>query len=115
MILPEIIVPNQGAFIQGRFTAHNIIICQDIVRHFGRKQVKPSCIIKMDLKKAYDSIDGIFLEDLLRASKFPDVLVQLIMECVTSPSYSFINTGSLVGFFKGKKRTQIGGPSLLFV
>lgn len=26
-ILPDIIAPNQGAFIQGRFIAHNILIC----------------------------------------------------------------------------------------
>lgn len=74
-----------------------------MVRHYGRKHVKPSCIIKMDLKKAYDSIDWTFMEDLLRALKFPENFVHLIMEYVTTPSYSLMINGSLVGFFKGKK------------
>ncbi|XP_048502731.1 uncharacterized protein LOC125498546 [Beta vulgaris subsp. vulgaris] len=56
-ILPDIIAENQGAFIQGRFIGHNIMVCQDIVHGYGRKNSKPGCIIKMDMWKAYDSID----------------------------------------------------------
>lgn len=46
-----------------------------------------------------------FLEELLKALKFSDVFIQMIMEWVTSCSFSFMINGSLVGFFKGKKRS----------
>lgn len=116
-ILPDIIAPNQEAFIQGRFITYNILICQHIVRHYGRENAHPSCIIKMDLKKSYDSIDWVFLDDVLRALKFLEEFIKLIVECVTTPSYCLMINRSLMGFFKGKKDLRQGDPisPLLFV
>ena len=59
------------------------MVCQDMVKSYGRKNSSPGCIIKLDMKKAYDSIDWRFMEDMLKALLFPDKMVKLIMECVT--------------------------------
>ncbi|XP_057251813.1 uncharacterized protein LOC130591882 [Beta vulgaris subsp. vulgaris] len=45
-ILPEIIAENQGAFIKGRFIAHNVLICQDMVKGYGRSKASPSASLR---------------------------------------------------------------------
>ncbi|XP_010678891.1 uncharacterized protein LOC104894367 [Beta vulgaris subsp. vulgaris] len=114
-MLPDIIAENnQGAFIQGRFIGHNIMVCQDIVHGYGRKNSKPGCIIKMDMRKAYVSIDWKFMESMMKALAFPDQFVQMVMECVTSPRFSLLVNGGSCGFFPGKRGLRQGDPMSLF-
>ncbi|XP_056688453.1 uncharacterized protein [Spinacia oleracea] len=56
-ILPDLILENQGGFVHGRHIVHNIMVVHDLVKHYGRKDVKPSCLMKIDLQKAYDTVD----------------------------------------------------------
>ncbi|XP_062096307.1 uncharacterized protein LOC133802077 [Humulus lupulus] len=56
-VLPSIISENQSGFIKGRNIAHNIMLCQDLVRGYGRRNTQAACLFKIDLQKAYDSLD----------------------------------------------------------
>ena len=49
LVLGSIISPKQGAFVEGRSILHNILLCQDVVKHYGRKSCMPSFLLKMDL------------------------------------------------------------------
>jgi hypothetical protein len=56
--------------------------------------------IKIDTSKTYDRVDWVFLEAVMRKMEFSEVWVKLIMECVSSVSYSILVNGQLVGNIK---------------
>ncbi|XP_062113165.1 uncharacterized protein LOC133824300 [Humulus lupulus] len=70
-ILPKLVNQNQGAFVKNRSLAHNVLILQDLLKGYNRKRSSPRCLMKIDISKAYDSIDWDILENLLNAFKFP--------------------------------------------
>ncbi|CAH9092304.1 unnamed protein product [Cuscuta europaea] len=107
----------QGAFVDGRLMIYNIFLAQELVRGYTRKQISPRCMIKVDFRKAYDTISWDFLESVLKGLGFPLRFIDWIMECVTSTSFSVSLNGSLYGFFEGKRGTGQGDPMspLLFV
>jgi exonuclease III len=81
-VLHDIISPSQNAFLGGRLMADNINLMQELLRSYGRKRVSPRCTIKIDFKKAFDTVQWPFLRDLLHLLGFPDRFVHLVMKCV---------------------------------
>ncbi|GFZ21539.1 hypothetical protein Acr_29g0007010 [Actinidia rufa] len=108
--LSSIVDPAQSAFIQNRSMIDNIFLLQELLRQYRRKRASPRCILNVDLRKAFDSIDWVFLQELLSALHFPPRFVGWVMECVTTTSFSLSYNGSMHGFFKGQRGLRQGDP-----
>ncbi|KAL6551480.1 hypothetical protein OROGR_007634 [Orobanche gracilis] len=64
----------------------------------------------MDLQKAYDSIQWVFLEQLLRALEFPAPFIKWIMVGLTTVSHQINLNGCLTEPFNGGKGLRQGDP-----
>ncbi|XP_074304662.1 uncharacterized protein LOC141639430 [Silene latifolia] len=59
--------------------------------------------MKVDLKKAYDSVEWEFIRQMLYALDFLHQMIQWIMECITTPWFNLSLNGSNFGYFQGKR------------
>ncbi|GKF61515.1 putative reverse transcriptase domain, reverse transcriptase zinc-binding domain protein, partial [Tanacetum coccineum] len=76
--------------------------------HLDREE--PRCAFKVDIHKAYDTVDWGFLRSALTGFGFHEKMILWIMECVTTTSFSISINGLLHGHFKGKRGLRQGDP-----
>lgn len=95
----------------------NILICQDIARNYHKQGVSPRCMMKLDIRKAYDTLEWQFLQQVLSGLNFPPEFINWIMTCLSTVSFSIALNGRSYGFIKGKRGLRQGDPMslLLFV
>ena len=112
-LMPFLVSPSQSAFVVGRSIIDNVLLAQELVRGYNRTSLSLRCCIKIDLQKAFDTLDWGFLLGVLEIMKFPSVFIGWIRGCITTSRFSISIKGSLVGFFKGERGVRQGDPSLL--
>ncbi|XP_052176609.1 uncharacterized protein LOC127790918 [Diospyros lotus] len=56
-------------FTSGRSVAENVHLAQELLQKYSKKGISPHCLIKVDLRKAYDSISWSFLRQILEGKK----------------------------------------------
>ncbi|KAK4383900.1 hypothetical protein Sango_3110100 [Sesamum angolense] len=101
LVLDKMISPSQNAFVRGRSIGDNILLAQEMFTGYNRQGLPKRCALKVDLRKAYDTVEWDFLIAALQLFGFPDVFIGWIEECVTTPMFSVCINGNPHGFFKG--------------
>ncbi|XP_074278490.1 uncharacterized protein LOC141602079 [Silene latifolia] len=109
-ILPYLVGEEQAAFVKGRNILENIMLSQSLIKGYARKVLSPRCLIKVDIKKAFDSIQWEFLSQMLSSLGFPSIFSKWIMGCITNTWYSFKLNRGIAGFFPGKSGIRQGDP-----
>ncbi|GKD89732.1 putative RNA-directed DNA polymerase, eukaryota, reverse transcriptase zinc-binding domain protein, partial [Tanacetum coccineum] len=106
--LSELISLNQSAFVLGRRIADNILLTQELMHNYHLDRGPARCAFKVDIQKAYDTVDWLFLKDILTGFGFHHRMIGWIMECVTTTSFSLSINGCSHGFFKGMRGLHQG-------
>ncbi|GKC42719.1 RNA-directed DNA polymerase, eukaryota, reverse transcriptase zinc-binding domain protein [Tanacetum coccineum] len=99
--LSKVVSINQSAFIPGRHIQDNILISQEILKGYNRKNGTKRCVMKIEIQKAYDTISWDFLRQALVLVGFHKTMINWIMTCVTTASFSVCINGEICGFLKG--------------
>jgi hypothetical protein len=110
LFLSELISMNQSAFIPSKSIAENVLLAQELVRNYHKDRGQPRCTLKIDLMKAYDSVDWEFLICCLQCFGFLTRFINWIRVCITSPRFSVCINGTMVGYFEGKRGLRQGDP-----
>ncbi|KAH0772342.1 hypothetical protein KY290_016323 [Solanum tuberosum] len=93
VVLPKIISPEQAGFIQGRSIAENVLVVQEIVAGIGKRGKTPNMVIKLDMMKAYDRVEWLYLSRVLRRLGFGDRIIDMVYMLISYNWYSILLNG----------------------
>lgn len=86
-IFPKLISPTQASYVPGRQITDNIVIFQEVLHSMRSKQGHTGLMAnKIDLEKVYDRLKWSFIKETLLEMHLPASLIDVIMECITTPS-----------------------------
>lgn len=109
-ILQVCISRNQVAFLKGRLLGENVLLASELIRGYHNSSCPKRSMLKVDIRKAFDTVCWDFILKLLEAQGFPPLFRVWIKECISSPRFSVAINGELAGFFEGKKGLRQGDP-----
>ena len=64
-MLDKIISSSQSTFILDRSIVDNILLVQELFTGYYQQHLPPKCALKVDLRKAYDTVEWDFLTTVL--------------------------------------------------
>ncbi|GJW21025.1 RNA-directed DNA polymerase, eukaryota, reverse transcriptase zinc-binding domain protein [Tanacetum coccineum] len=108
--LSKVVSLNQSAFIPGRHIEDNILISQELLKGYNRKNGAKRYAMKIDIQKASDIVIWDFQKNSLLLVGFHEVMVNWIMTCISTTSFSICINGEVCGFFKGRRGLRQGDP-----
>ena len=111
-LLPHVISESQSAFQPDKAFSDNILVAFETLHYMKTKKTGKVgyMALKLDMSKAYDRVEWIFLEKLMLKMGFHDNWVRLVMETVRIVSYSILINDSSQGFIKPARGIHQGDP-----
>ncbi|XP_074306090.1 uncharacterized protein LOC141641320 [Silene latifolia] len=69
-VLNSIVGPEQAALVADRDIFDNTMLAHELVSKYGRAYLTPRCLLKVDIRKAFDSVNWTFLKDCMLILNF---------------------------------------------
>jgi len=110
IICMRIISPHQRGFVRDRNIADCVILASEMINLLTKKQFCGNIAIKVDIRKAFDTLDWEFLIVVLHKFGFNNLFCDWILEILCSAHLSVLVNGNAVGFFSCSRGVRKGDP-----
>ncbi|RVW45169.1 putative ribonuclease H protein [Vitis vinifera] len=108
-VVGKVVSTSQNAFVKGRQILDASLIANEVIDTW-QKQKEKGIICKLDIEKAYDSINWKFLVKVLQKMGFGSKWVGWMWSCLSSAKFSVLVNGVPAGFFPSTKGLRQGDP-----
>lgn len=71
-ILGQSIELNQCTFVEGRLFLENILLATEVVKDYHKPSITSRSALKLDISKAFDTVQWTFIVKTLRAMGYPE-------------------------------------------
>ena len=106
-VLDKVVSGDQNAFVRGKHILDASLIANEVI-DFWHKRNEKGLICKLDIEKAYDSINWNFFMKGLFKMGFGSRWMEWIWWCISTAKFSVMINGVPVGFFSNSKGLRQG-------